>query len=207
MHYGIAFTKAEPPVLAQMGDQHDMRGMRMDGMYGQYPMSRETAGTSWVPESSPMQGFASMRGQWMTMLHGDASLVYDHQGGQRGGKKTFVEGMVMAMVSRPLANGTVGFRAMLSPDALMGKDGYPLLLQTGETANGRDPLIDRQHPHDLFGELAVSYSYPLSFGGSAFAYVAYPGEPALGPPTFMHRFSGVDNPEAPIGHHWLDSTH
>jgi hypothetical protein len=23
----------------------------------------------------------------------------------------------------------------------------------------------------------------------------------------MHRFSGLDNPEAPISHHWLDSTH
>jgi hypothetical protein len=23
----------------------------------------------------------------------------------------------------------------------------------------------------------------------------------------MHRFSGMDNPEAPIDHHWLDSTH
>ena len=23
----------------------------------------------------------------------------------------------------------------------------------------------------------------------------------------MHRFSGEDNPEAPISHHWLDSTH
>ena len=32
----------------------------------------------------------------------------------------------------------------------IGKEGYPLLLQTGETADGRTPLIDRQHPHDLF---------------------------------------------------------
>ena len=23
----------------------------------------------------------------------------------------------------------------------------------------------------------------------------------------MHRASGMDNPEAPISHHWLDSTH
>jgi hypothetical protein len=34
-----------------------------------------------------------------------------------------------------------------------------------------------------------------------------PGEPALGPPAFMHRFSGEDNPEAPLSHYWLDSTH
>src|SRR4029077_8118508 len=34
-----------------------------------------------------------------------------------------------------------------------------------------------------------------------------PGEPALGPTAFMHRLSGEDNPLAPIGHHWMDSTH
>jgi hypothetical protein len=56
-------------------------------------------------------------------------------------------------------------------------------------------------------ELAGIYSMPLSAASSAFLYLGYPGEPALGPPTFMHRFSGMDDPEAPLGHHWLDSTH
>jgi hypothetical protein len=97
---------------------------------------------------------------------------------------------------------------MLSFDpATVGKRGYPLLLQTGETADARTPLIDRQHPHDLFMELAASYSIPFKSEGSVFAYVGYPGEPALGPPTFMHRFSGMTMPESPILHHWTDSTH
>ena len=56
-------------------------------------------------------------------------------------------------------------------------------------------------------ELAASYSMPVSDNGSVFGYAGLPGEPALGPPAFMHRQSGVDNPEAPISHHWLDSTH
>jgi len=56
-------------------------------------------------------------------------------------------------------------------------------------------------------ELAAIYSAPIAPATSAFLYVGYPGEPALGPPTFMHRYSGMDNPEAPIGHHWLDATH
>ncbi len=56
--------------------------------------------------------------------------------------------------------------------------------------------------------MELSATYSTSFGdGSAFIYAGYPGEPALGPPTFMHRFSGVDDPEAPITHHWMDSTH
>jgi hypothetical protein len=81
-----------------------------------------------------------------------------------------------------------------------------LLLQTGETADGVTPLIDRQHPHDLFMELAGTYSI-ASGTRSAFLYAGLPGEPALGPPAFMHRFSAMNIPVAPITHHWLDSSH
>jgi hypothetical protein len=55
--------------------------------------------------------------------------------------------------------------------------------------------------------LATTYSLKVDEKSSAFIYLALPGEPALGPATFMHRFSGMDNPEAPLAHHWLDSTH
>jgi hypothetical protein len=96
---------------------------------------------------------------------------------------------------------------MLSADPAMGPSGYPMLLQTGETANGREHLTDRQHPHDLFMELAASYSVNVGEDAAAFVYAGLPGEPALGPPAFMHRLSGAEIPEAPITHHWLDSTH
>jgi hypothetical protein len=89
----------------------------------------------------------------------------------------------------------------------MGPRGYPLLLASGESANGVTPLTDRQHPHDFFMELSASYSLPLSGRASAFVYAGLPGEPAFGPPAFMHRLSIMDSPEAPISHHWLDSTH
>ena len=179
----------------------------MPGMFGRYPMTREASGTSWQPESTPMEGIQTMNGPWMTMYHGYINAVYDHQGGPRGDKQAFAESMFMAMASRPLGNGTLGLRAMVSLDPTIGKSGYPLLFETGETANGRTPLIDRQHPHDLLMELSASYSYNLGPGSSVFAYVGLPGEPALGPPAFMHRMSGMDNPEAPLTHHWLDSTH
>ena len=96
---------------------------------------------------------------------------------------------------------------MLSPDPLMGPSGYPLLLASGETANGVTPLIDRQHPHDLFMELSTTYRHELSGTDAVFLYAGLPGEPAFGPPAFMHRMSIMDSPEAPISHHWLDSTH
>ena len=178
----------------------------MPGMLGRYPGSRESSGTSWQPEASPHQGIHAMYADWSTMTHGFVNLIYDRQGGPRGDSKTFSTSMLMVMAQRPVGEGTVGVRGMVSADPWMGKTGYPLLLQTGESANGA-PLIDRQHPHDLFMELAASYSRPLGSGSSVFVYAGLPGEPALGPPAFMHRFSGEDNPEAPISHHWLDSTH
>ena len=210
----MAHPTGASPAPQPMG--HDMPGMahgghemhEMTGFLGPYPMSREGSGTTWQPDSSPMEGIHWMRGQWMGMVHGFADAVYDHQGGPRGDDKLFGPTMLMAMAERPAGGGTFGARGMLSIDpATVGKTGYPLLLQTGETADGRTPLIDRQHPHDLFMELALTYSHAVGGHATAFAYFGLPGEPALGPVTFMHRFSGMELPEAPIGHHWLDSSH
>jgi hypothetical protein len=170
-------------------------------------MMREASGTSWQPDATPMQGIMGQAGDWSTMIHGYVLGVYDHQGGPRGGDKAFSESMLMVMGEHAEGPGRLTLRAMFSLDPLMGKSGYPLLLQTGETANGVTPLIDRQHPHDLFMELAGVYSLPLGQASSVFLYAGYPGEPALGPPAFMHRVSGMDDPAAPITHHWLDSTH
>jgi hypothetical protein len=179
----------------------------MAGLYGRYEMTREASGTSWQPDSTPMEGIHEVRGAWMAMLHGYANVIYDEQGGSRGDSQTFSASMLMLMARRELADGAFGVRLMASADPLMGASGYPLLFQTGETADGRVPLIDRQHPHNLLMEAAATYSRDLGPGSSVFVYAGPAGEPALGPTTFMHRLSGMDNPEAPITHHWLDSTH
>lgn len=183
----------------------DMHGMK--GMLGNYSMMRDASGTAWQPDSSPMWAIMGRSGDWSTMIHGYATLVYDNQGGPRGDEKTFVASMFMGMGQRQLGDGTLTLKAMGSLDPLMGKSGYPLLLATGETADGRTELVDRQHPHDAFMELSATYSHPIGQDLSGFLYLGLPGEPALGPATYMHRFSGVTNPEAPITHHWLDSTH
>ena len=191
-----------------MSMQTGAHGMKSSGALGSYPAQRESSGTAWQPDASnAMTGPMLMSGDWMLMAHGTLNLIYDRQSGPRGDSKAFASGMLMGMASHPLGHGTVQFRAMLSPDPLMGPAGYPLLLATGETANGRTPLIDRQHPHDLFMELAASVSQRIGPGSSLFLYGGLPGEPAFGPPPFMHRESILDSPEAPITHHWLDSTH
>jgi len=207
-----AHHTSKPVQHEHVGMTHDMGGMDMgempmNGLYGPYAMSREASGTAWQPEAARHEGVHVMRGAWMAMFHGAADLVYDKQGGDRGDEKVFSDNMGMGMAQRSLGPGTFGLRAMLSLEpATIGQEGYPLLLQTGETANGETPLIDRQHPHDLFMELAGSYSI-ASGNRSLFIYGGLPGEPALGPPAFMHRFSGVNIPVAPITHHWLDSSH
>jgi hypothetical protein len=179
----------------------------MAGALGHYPMTREASGTAWGPDASEHSGLMLSKGDWALMGHGMLNLVYDHQSRERGDDKTFASGMIMGMARRPISNGTLQFRAMLSPDPLMGKSGYPLLLASGETANGTDRLIDRQHPHDFLMELSGSISQNIGEKSSVFLYGGLPGEPAFGPPAFMHREAIMDSPEAPISHHWLDSTH
>ncbi|HEV2364028.1 MAG TPA: hypothetical protein VGS12_07500 [Caulobacteraceae bacterium] len=200
-----------PPATGR--EAMNMPGMNMGampmmaGQLGPYSMMRDASGTAWQPDSTPMEGISWRSGGWSGMIHGRVSLIQDQQTGPRGGDKTFSESMFMVMAQHAVGPGTLTLRSMLSLEPLMGPAGYPLLLQTGETADGVHPLIDRQHPHDLFMEMAGVYSVPLGRRSSVFIYVGYPGEPALGPPTFMHRFSGEDDPAAPITHHWLDSTH
>lgn len=187
---------------------HSGPAMPSTGAYGAYPEQREASGTAWQPDASnAMGGPMLMAGDWMFMAHGVVNLVYDRQSGPRGDDKVFASGMLMGMARRPLGDGTVQLRAMLSPDPAMGRRGYPLLLAAGETADGRTPLIDRQHPHDFFMELSGSVSQNLNAKSSVFLYAGLPGEPAFGPPPFMHREAILDSPEAPITHHWLDSTH
>lgn len=188
--------------------RHTDKNISMRGMYGNYPMTRESSGTSWIPQSTPMDGIHKFHNNWNWMFHGYSYLIFDHQRGPRGAKKFFDENMWMIMVHKTTDCGTLGFRSMVTLEPItVGKRGYPLLFQTGETANGKTPLIDRQHPHDLFAELAVTYSKQFNDTDSYFLYFGLPGEPAVGPATFVHRFSAMYNPEAPLGHHWMDSTH
>ena len=172
------------------------------------PMSREGSGTSWLPDSSPMYARMFMFDDNMLMLHGAIFPRYTNVSTRRGDDRIDAPNWIMAMYSHPLGDSAqFGARLMMSLDPLTeGGRGYPLLFQSGESWNG-EPLHDRQHPHDLFDELSFSLSQKFEHDLSGYFYFGYPGEPALGPPTFMHRPSAMDDPDAPLGHHWQDSTH
>jgi hypothetical protein len=199
--------------------QHDSTGHGHHGHHNMshaysrnLPMTRNGSGTSWQPDNSPMYGHMYHSKNWMYMLHGNLFLRYNKQDlfdrGDRGDSKFDAPNMWMFMGQRNVGGkGLFHFNTMLSLDPLtVGEEGYPLLFQTGETYKD-SPLIDRQHPHDLFSELSVSYSHMLSPESDLFVYLAYPGEPALGPSAFVHRPSGFMNPDAPLTHHWVDATH
>jgi hypothetical protein len=146
------------------------------------------------------------------MLHGNLALRYTNQDlgnkGSRGADQFDAPNWFMAMGQRKIGEkGLFHFGAMLSLDRLTeGGNGYPLLFQTGESWKG-NPLVDRQHPHDLFSELSIAYTYAFSKKSDLSLYLGYPGEPALGSVAFMHRPSALTNPDAPISHHWNDGTH
>src|SRR5207244_4379288 len=188
---------------------HTMHEMKMQSSVNLAdPMTREGSGTSWLPDSSPMYGRMFMLGQDMLMLHVAAFPRYTNVSTRRGDDRIDAPNWLMGMFSHPLGDSAqFGVRLMMSLDPLTeGGRGYPLLFQSGESWHDQ-PLHDRQHPHDLFDELSLSLSQKFDHDLSAYFYFGYPGEPALGPPTFMHRPSAMDDPDAPIGHAWQDSTH
>src|SRR5216110_326990 len=170
-------------------------------------MERMGSGTTWIPDAVPLPARHVMTGSWLLMLHGFGFVQYDTQGGPRGDDQFGSLNWAMLMASRDLLGGRFQARTMLSLDpATVTNRGYPLLLQSGETYRGQ-PLVDRQHPHDFWMELAVMYERALSRTIGVTVYAAPSGEPALGPVAFMHRPSAMDNLAAPLSHHWQDATH
>ena len=214
LELALALGAAAMPAQAAHAEQPDEHPashampMMMTGALGAYPMVRDASGTSWEPDATLHSMGHAMYGDWILAGHTTLNAVYDWQEGPRGDEMSFLSGMIMGSARRDAPNGdALTLRGMLSPDPLMGKRGYPLLLAAGETADGETQLVDRQHPHDLFMELSATFAHRVGKSGNAFLYAGLPGEPAFGPPAFMHRPATMTSPEAPITHHWLDSTH
>lgn len=207
----IGFVGAATPALAQH-EGHEVatdadRRVEPDAQTEGPATSRDGSGTAWLPDSSPMHAIHAMAGGFRLMFHGHLYAGMNWQGSGRGDNEPFSTNWIMAMASRDLGGGELTLRSMLSLEPLtVGADGYSLLLQSGEAYQG-EPLVDRQHPHDLFMELAAHYRRPVGGGVALEVYGGPVGEPALGPVAFPHRPSAMPNPLAPLGHHWFDSTH
>jgi hypothetical protein len=214
-------SQHEHDVEQPPANPHDMAGMDMSGMNmsqmsmdesaSGLPSPHTASGTSWQPGSvlsyEKMREWMWMRGGWELMAHGTIFIDYNQQGGPRGEGKAESVNWGMLMEQHKLGAGTILFREMFSAESLTSPHpGFPELFQTGETYHG-EPLVDHQHPHNVFAELAAYYILPLSEKLSWELYGGPSAEPALGPVTYMHRASASELPLAPLGHHLQDSTH
>jgi hypothetical protein len=163
-------------------------------------------GASLASAQQPMQMNMGANG-WDFMQDGVVFGMFNHQGGGRGGNDVVATNWWMGMTTRKVASSQITLNTMFSLEpATVGTDGYREIFQVGETLNGQ-PLINRQHPHDLFMQLAASWRIPVT-SRTGFTLAGGPsGEPALGPVAFMHRPSAAENPMAPLTHHTFDSTH
>jgi hypothetical protein len=196
-----AQNEASPLPEASMGQ------MDMDRTAVQLPSPHEGSGTAWQPASVQGYEWMWMRGGWELMAHGVIFVDYNQQGGPRGEGKAESVNWSMLMEQHKLGGGTILFRQMLSAESLTSPHpGFPELFQTGETYHG-EPLVDHQHPHNVFAELALLYMLPVTKKLSWEFYGGPSAEPALGPVTYLHRASAAELPQAPLGHHLQDSTH
>lgn len=216
MHTGHGASKdgetakeiSEAEVNELMVMSGEMMGVRNGASRTNFtPMGQMGSGTAWQPATSPMYMTHKFYGDWLFMFHGEAKIGVNSQGGPRGVTKFESQNWIMPMAYRRVGAGTLQLRAMLSLEPLtFSGAGSPQLFQTGEVYKG-EPIIDAQHPHDLFMELSAQYTVPLGERATWFTYFGFPGEPALGPVAFMHRSSASENPTAPLTHHLQDSTH
>jgi hypothetical protein len=191
----------------------DMQGMDMPGMNMSQPepdwmpSPHSASGTGWQPAATQANMWMKAVSSWNLMAHGVVFVDYNQQGGPRGEGKAESVNWLMLMEQHKLGRGSILFREMFSAESLTSPHpGFPELFQTGETYHGQ-PLVDHQHPHNVFSELAFYYTVPINKKLSWIFYGAAAGEPALGPVAFMHRASASELPLAPLSHHLQDSTH
>ena len=199
---------------AQPSMQMDMPGMHMPMNPSSALLMEESSGTSVQPRGWDMPMVMTHSGTWQLSWMAQAFVVDVQQSHvntppgalQRGGDKLYSTNWGMLSTQHSLFSGTVMLRTMLSLEpATITDRRYPELFQLGETAYGQ-PIIDGQHPHNLFMEIGVQYAQPV--GRAVFnLYYAPVGDPTLGPTAYPHRASAAELPQATLGHHYEDSTH
>src|SRR5215472_9017563 len=202
-----AFAQSSQPIMDMPGMSMPGREASSDSLIAAFEQ-HATSGTDLEPISTPREMLMGKKGAWRFMFHGTVFLNEIQQTGPRGGDKFFSTNWFMPMAQRKLGRtGILTLRTMLSLEpATVSARRYPELFEQGETAYG-NPIVDGQHPHNLFMEVAAIYDRSFGEKTALTIYVAPVGDPALGPPAYPHRASASENPLAPLGHHLEDSTH
>jgi hypothetical protein len=214
-----AFAQTQQSSTSNMPEMHDMKMMQPPTTLIEAELQHTNSGTSVEPPSTPVSMLMRSYRGWTVMVHGSAFItdIQQHTStgspftGRRGGDKFFSTNWLMPMAMRQLGqNGKYGqltLRTMFSLEpATITSRQYTELFQQGETAFGK-PIIDGQHPHDFFMEVAALYDLHLSEHTLLSLYAAPVGDPAIGPTAYPHRLSASEDPIAALGHHQEDSTH
>ncbi len=143
----------------------------------------------------------------MLMLHGYGFFeAIAEEGVARGGAGFSAPNMFMADLGTSVgAVQYVNLDLMLTSDLwTVPKNGTLQLFQIGETHADGTPFIDAQHPHSspIMG-LTLSDTIVLDQADKSDLklFVAPRGESTDGPIAYMHRITGMVNPDTPLGHH------
>ena len=149
------------PAATQMQNM-DMPGMNMSATPDWQASPHNASGTGWQPAATPDRMWMKSLGTWDLMAHGVIFADYNQQGGPRGAGKAESVNWLMLMEQHKLGRGSILFREMFSAESLTAPHpGFPELFQTGETYHGQ-PLVDHQHPHNVFSELSFDYTVPIT---------------------------------------------
>lgn len=137
-------------------------------------------------------------------LHYNSFFLQTVEEGPRGRNAFSVPNMFMLDAGRSFGRHYVNVDFMGTFEKwTFPKNGTPELLQVGEENARHEPYIDAQHPHSspIMG-LTLSDTISLGDSGDEFkVFFAPRGESTAGPIAFMHRPTGMMNPDAPLGHH------
>jgi hypothetical protein len=140
-----------------------------------------------------------------SMIHGNAFAVGQSSSGPRGRNALAAPHMLMIDSGTSLdTNNYLNLELMLTGERwTFPNTGNPELLQLGEENSYGQPFIDAQHPHSSpFMGITLSNTIKLPAGKNhAKIFYAPQGASTSGPIAFMHRPTGMVNPDAPLGHH------
>ncbi|MEY4514528.1 MAG: hypothetical protein RLZZ450_6650, partial [Pseudomonadota bacterium] len=192
--------------VANMVVSRDPPNRFLFGIFG-LPRGRFGSGTTWLPDASPLYAAVPHIGKWGLLVHGNVYAGYNWYSSDRGGQRFMGRNTLMGGVFRTFRRSELLFRLALSFEPLtIGKRGYPQILQTGQTTDGKR-ITDTMYALDFFRELALTYSWEVTPKWAGLIYGALAGEPALGPVTFTQRVSASADPLAPLGFQAQEPSH
>lgn len=137
------------------------------------------------------------------MVHGNAFLVGIRQDGPRGRDGLAAPTMLMLNAGKTYGRHFLDVGVMLTAEKwTFPRAGYPQIAQEGEENERGEPYRDAQHPHSspLMG---LTFTDTLRLGEDTNLALSFAprGQATEGPIAFMHRPTGMVNPDTPLGHH------